>query len=56
MDGELVKTLPSNKSGGWGNPEADLAWNGEGGEHTVEIKIAPSEKLLSYGLCGVGIQ
>lgn len=56
VDGQLVKTLPSNKSGGWGNPEADLAWNGEGGEHTVEIKIAPSEKILSYGLCGVGIQ
>lgn len=55
IDGELVNTLPSNKQGGWGNPEADLAWSGEGGEHTVEIKIAPSDKALMYGLCGVGI-
>ncbi|MDE7280306.1 MAG: SGNH/GDSL hydrolase family protein [Ruminiclostridium sp.] len=56
VDGELAKTLPSNKSGGWGNPEADLAWNGESGTHTVEIKIAPSDKAMAYGLCGVGIQ
>lgn len=55
VDGELVNTLPSNKSGGWGNPEADLAWSGNGGQHTVEIKIAPSEKGLSYGLCGIGV-
>ncbi len=55
VDGELASTLPSNKQGGWGNPEADLAWSGESGEHTVEIKIAPSDKALMYGLCGVGI-
>lgn len=56
VDGELVKTLPSNKPGGWGNPEADLAWSGEEGEHTVEIRIAESEKAMLYGLCGIGIQ
>lgn len=55
VDGELANTLPSNKSGGWGNPEADLAWSGNGGQHTVEIKIAPSEKGLTYGLCGIGV-
>ena len=56
IDGELVNTLPSSKSGGWGNPEADRAWTGtECKEHTVEIKIAPTEKDVSYGLIGVGV-
>ena len=55
IDGESVITLPSNKSGGWGNPEADLAWSGEGGEHTVEIKIAPSESGGLYSFAGVGV-
>ena len=56
IDGELVNTLPSSKAGGWGNPEADRAWTGtECKEHTVEIKIAPTEKDVSYGLIGVGV-
>lgn len=55
IDGESVNTLPSNKPGGWGNPEADLAWSGAGGEHTVEIKIAPSESGGLYSFAGVGV-
>lgn len=55
IDGKSVITLPSNKPGGWGNPEADLAWSGEGGEHTVEIKIAPSESGGLYNFAGVGV-
>lgn len=55
IDGESVITLPSSKPGGWGNPEADLAWSGEGGEHTVEIKIAPSESGNLYSFAGVGV-
>lgn len=55
IDGESVITLPSSKPGGWGNPEADLAWSGEGGEHTVEIKIAPSESGGLYSFAGVGV-
>lgn len=55
VDGESVNTLPSNKPGGWGNPEADLAWSGEGGEHTVEIKIAPTDSVKMYSFAGVGI-
>ena len=56
IDGELVNTLPSNKPGGWGNPEADCAYIGEEcGEHTVEIRIAPSDNGKTYGFCGIGI-
>jgi len=56
IDGELVNTLPSNKPGGWGNPEADCAWVGdECKEHTVEIKVAATDKGQTYGLCGIGI-
>lgn len=55
IDGESVISLPSNKPGGWGNPEADLAWSGEGGQHTVEIKIAPSESSSMYSFAGIGI-
>ena len=56
IDGELVNTLPSNKPGGWGNPEADCAYVGsECKEHTVEIKVAPSDSTRTYGLCGIGI-
>lgn len=56
IDGELVNTLPSNKPGGWGNPEADCAWVGdECKEHTVEIKVAATDKGVTYGLCGIGI-
>ena len=56
IDGELVNTLPSNKPGGWGNPEADCAWVGdECKEHTVEIRVAASDKGMTYGLCGIGI-
>lgn len=55
IDGEPVITLPSNKPGGWGNPEADLAWSGEGGQHTVEIKIAPSDSGNMYRFAGIGI-
>lgn len=56
IDGELVNTLPSGKPGGWGNPEADCAYIGEEcSEHTVEIKIAASDKGKTYGLCGIGI-
>lgn len=55
IDGELVNTLPSSKPGGWGNPEADLAWTSdETKEHTVEIKI-PAESGSYYGLIGVGV-
>lgn len=56
IDGELVNTLPSNKPGGWGNPEADCAWIGdECKEHTVEIRIAATDNGMTYGLCGIGI-
>lgn len=55
VDGEKVITLPSNKSGGWGNPEADLAWSGEGGEHTVKVVVPETEKVKTYGLCGIGV-
>lgn len=56
IDGELVNVLPSNKSGGWGNPEADVAYTGtECKEHTVEIKIPASDSAGYYGLIGVGI-
>lgn len=55
IDGESVNTVPSNKPGGWGNPEADPAWSGEGGEHTVEIKVGSSDKALLYGFLGVGV-
>lgn len=56
IDGELVNTLPSSKPGGWGNPEADLAWTGsECKEHTVEVRIAPSDGGMYYGLIGIGV-
>ncbi len=55
IDGESVNTIPSSRPGGWGNPEADLAWTGEGGSHTVELKIAPSDKAKLYGFAGIGV-
>lgn len=56
IDGELVNDMPSGKPGGWGNPEADVAYTGdECKEHTVEIKIPESDSGLYYGLLGVGV-
>lgn len=53
IDGVKVKTLSSGRSGGWGNPEADIAWSGEkSASHEVEIKI---EDGKYYGFLGVGI-
>lgn len=55
VDGEEVISLPSNKTGGWGNPEADLAWTGDKSEqHTVEIKIDSSDSMKYYGFLGIG--
>ncbi|MCM1055695.1 MAG: GDSL-type esterase/lipase family protein [Bacteroides sp.] len=56
IDGELVNTMPSCKSGGWGNPEADHVWTGsECKEHTVEVRVAPTDNGMYYGLIGVGV-
>lgn len=56
IDGELVNTMPSNKPGGWGNPEADHVWTGsECSEHTVEVKVAPTDSGKYYGLIGIGV-
>lgn len=57
IDGELVNTVSSNRPGGWGNPEAYIAWSTEDGaaSHEVEIKIPDSGSANYYGLLGVGI-
>ena len=57
IDGELVNTVSSNRSGGWGNPEAYIAWSdgGNAASHEVVIKVAESGSAKYYGLCGVGI-
>ena len=57
IDGELVNSVSSNRSGGWGNPEAYIAWSdsGSAASHDVVIKIAESDSVKYYGLCGVGI-
>lgn len=57
IDGELVNTVSSNRSGGWGNPEAYIAWSEEGNaaSHDVVIKVAASDSVKYYGLCGVGV-
>lgn len=57
IDGVLVNTVSSNRSGGWGNPEAYIAWSTEGGaaSHDVVIKVAATDSAKYYGLCGVGI-
>ena len=57
IDGELVNSVSSNRPGGWGNPEAYIAWSTEdaAASHEVEIRVAESDSRMYYGLCGVGI-
>ena len=57
IDGTLVNTISSNRPGGWGNPEAYIAWSTEGGSasHDVVIKVPETDSAKYYGLCGVGI-
>lgn len=57
IDGELVNTVSSNRPGGWGNPEAYLAWSTEedAASHEVAIVIPDSDSANYYGLLGVGI-
>lgn len=56
VDGELVNTISSNRSGGWGNPEADVVCSfDECGEHTVEVRIAATEGNQYFGLAGIGV-
>ena len=57
IDGVLVNTVSSNRPGGWGNPEAYIAWSTEGNaaSHEVVIKVPEAESAKYYGLCGVGI-
>lgn len=53
IDGVNVKSISSGRSGGWGNPEADIAWSGGKSEsHEVEIKM---EDGKYFGLLGVGV-
>ena len=57
IDGELVNAVSSNRPGGWGNPEAYIAWStkDDAASHEVEIRVAESDSRMYYGLCGVGI-
>lgn len=57
IDGVLVSTVSSNRPGGWGNPEAYIAWSTEGASasHDVVIKVPETDSGKYYGLCGVGI-
>ena len=57
IDGTLVSTVSSNRPGGWGNPEAYIAWSTEGdaASHDVVIKVPATDSGKYYGLCGVGI-
>lgn len=56
VDGELAKTVDSNKSDGWNNPVTELVIdNDEVSEHTVEIRVAGGENryfgVLGFGYC-----
>ena len=57
IDGVLVSTVSSNRPGGWGNPEAYIAWSTEGSaaSHDVVIKVPETDSGKYCGLCGVGI-
>ena len=57
IDGVLVNSVSSNRPGGWGNPEAYIAWSTEedAASHEVEIRVEQSDSRMYYGLCGVGI-
>ena len=57
IDGVRVSTVSSNRPGGWGNPEAYIAWSTEGdaASHDVVIKVPETDSGKYYGLCGVGI-
>ena len=57
IDGVQVSTVSSNRPGGWGNPEAYIAWSTEGdsASHDVVIKVPETDSPKYYGLCGVGI-
>ena len=57
IDGVLVNSVASNRSGGWGNPEAYIAWStkDDSASHEVVIKVAESDSRGYYGLLGIGI-
>ena len=57
IDGVLVNTVASNRSGGWGNPEAYIAWSTteDAASYDVVIKVAESDTRMRYGLAGVGV-
>ena len=57
IDGKLVNSVASNRPGGWGNPEAYIAWSTteDAASHEVVIKVAESESRMRYGLAGVGV-
>lgn len=57
IDGVFVNTVSSNRPGGWGNPEAYIAWSTEAdaASHDVVIKVPATDSAKYYGLCGVGI-
>lgn len=57
VDGELMNTVDSNRSGGWSNPEAQYICSFDSSEkHTVEIKMAEGDEddyfaILGFGYC-----
>lgn len=55
IDGTMVNTVSTSRPGGWGNPEADIAWSGESvGTHEVELRVNEGESRY-FGFAGVGI-
>lgn len=55
VDGEYTTSVISSKESGWGNPEAQLLFNGdEVKTHTVEFKIAEGDEGKYFGILGFG--
>lgn len=55
VDGEYATDVISSKESGWGNPEAQLLFNGdEVKTHTVEFKMAEGDEGKYFGILGFG--
>lgn len=55
VDGEYQTSVESSRESGWGNPEAQLLFNGgEVKTHTVEFRMADGEEGKYFGILGFG--